>query len=265
MYEIDMQLVASIMNALSPHFSDYVIYGTNSSDIIIAARPIGTIEQPNSRFLSMTDFVRELRRINILGLPDINVRLIGSKATLAPFFNSYAITANSDYAPVVDLYTVKSRFFHSKASDLIFNIGFERLPINQMIGKQHPDLSSGNVTYSSYPKSQNIHVAEMFYHYFIQGTWKWDHPDDPLAEGIFSNAKHAKQILTNDCSENILKQEWWTVMLNTTARILPYLSTEQAKRLMQLIESPSCSIYFSDQQRKYILLIKAVKKRDPHS
>ena len=41
LYEIDMPLVASIMNALSPNFSDYVIYGTNSADIIIVARPTG--------------------------------------------------------------------------------------------------------------------------------------------------------------------------------------------------------------------------------
>jgi len=263
LYEIDMPLVASIMNAISPHFSDYVIYGTNAADIIIAARPAGTIGQPNPQFMSMTDIARELRKINILGLPDINVRLIGNKATLAPFFKSYAITTNSDYAPVVDLYAVKSRFFRSRAGDLISNLAIERLPIDQMIGKQHTDLSSRNVTFSSYPKTQNIHLAEMIYHFFMQGTWKWSHPDNPPTDGILRSAIHAKQILTNECSEKMLKQDWWTAMLNTTASIIPYLSMEQTKGLMQLVESPACSKYFSDSQRNFISLIKAVRKREP--
>ena len=63
----------------------------------------------------MQDLLKELRRIEVLGLEDINVRLIGNKVTLFPFFKSYPITTNSDYAPVVDLYAVRSRFFRLKS------------------------------------------------------------------------------------------------------------------------------------------------------
>jgi spermidine synthase len=102
LYDIDMPLVASIMKALSPYFSDYIIYGTNSTDILIAACPVGNIQEPSTSFLTMKDLMTELRKIDIMGLPDINVRLIGNKATLSSFFESYSISANSDYAPIVD-------------------------------------------------------------------------------------------------------------------------------------------------------------------
>ncbi len=64
-----------------------------------------------------------------MGLPDINVRVLGNKATLSPLFESYSMSANSDYAPVVDLYAVKSRFFDLTASPQFHSIEFDRLPI----------------------------------------------------------------------------------------------------------------------------------------
>ena len=263
LYEIDMPLVASIVNALSPYFSDYVIYGTNNADMIIIARPAGTLGPPGPSFLSMKNLVSELRHINILGLPDIQVRLIGSKATLSPFFKSYEITANSDYAPVVDLYAVRSRFFRSQSIDLISSLELGRLPINQMLGKQYSDLNSDNVTYALYPISQRVHVADMLYHYFMQGTWKWGHPNNQLIDEKLRNAIFVKQILTKECSETMLAQDWWNAMLNTTASLVPYLSNEQVKGLMQLVETPSCAKHFSNAQRDFILLIKAVWKKDP--
>lgn len=262
LYEIDMPLVASIMKALSPYFSDYIIYGANTADIIVVARPTGTIGPPDPLFTSMKSLASELKRINILGTPDINVRLIGSKSTLSPFINSYDITVNSDYAPVVDLYAVKSRFFRLRATEFTSSLELGRLPINQMLGRQYPDLSSANVTLSSYPKTQNIHLAELVYHYFIQNTWNWGHPDNPISDGFLRSAIHAKQILTKKCSEKMLEKDWWKTMLNTTATIAPYLSMEQVNKLIQFVEAPSCARHFSNPQRSYISLVKAVRKRD---
>ena len=263
LYEIDTPLIASIMNALAPNFSDYVIYGANSADILIVASPMGTVGKPDAAFLSMQDLLKELRRIEVLSLEDINIRLIGNKEILSPFFKSYPITTNSDYAPVVDLYAVRSRFFRLKTTELIFSPESDRLPILQMLGKQSPYPDPKKVTYSLFPKSQKLHSANMLYSYLLHGTWIWNHPENPLAEETVRTAILAKQILTKECSEKLLHQDWWKVMLNTTVSLVPYLSSEQFSELMHLIEAPSCKGHFSDQQRDFISLIKAVERQDP--
>ncbi len=57
LYDIDMPLVASIMKALTPYFSDYIIYSTNSYDMLIVACPVGNIQEPHTSFLTMKDLM----------------------------------------------------------------------------------------------------------------------------------------------------------------------------------------------------------------
>jgi spermidine synthase len=262
LYDIDMPLVASIMKALSPYFSDYVIYATNSVDILIAACPVGNIEGPTNSFLVMNDFMNELRKVDIMGLPDVNVRLIGNKAMLAPLFESYGIAANSDYAPVVDLYAVKSRFFGSMAYDQFHSIQFDRLPIVEMLGKYHVNLDLANVTYSVYPKSLRIHFADMLYLYLLKDQLQWNHPEAPLHDTSRMTIIHAKQVLLGECSEDILKSEWWQAMLHIIADFVPCWSSEQLTRLLHSIETSPCAKHFSVSQRDFIDLIKAVGEKD---
>jgi hypothetical protein len=263
LYDIDMPLVASIMKALSPYFSDYIVYATNFTDILIAACPVGNIQEPTDSFLAMKDLMNELHRVDIMGLPDINVRVIGSKATLSPLFESYGITANSDYAPIVDLYAVKSRFFGSMAYGPFHSIQFDRLPIIEMLGKHHVILSPANVTYSTYPKALRIHFANMLYQYLLKDQMQWDHPEAPLRDESRMTIIHAKQVLTKQCSEGALNSEWWKAMLHIIADFVPCWSPEQLSTLLHYIETSSCAKHFSASQRDFIALIKAVAKKDP--
>jgi predicted membrane-bound spermidine synthase len=262
LYDIDMPLVASIMKALSPYFSDYIIYATNSTDILIAACPVGNIQEPTTSFLTMKNLMNELHKVDIMGLPDINVRVIGNKATLSPLFESYSIAANSDYAPIVDLYAVKSRFFGSMAHDPFHNIQFDRLPIVEMLGKHHANLSAANVKYSTYPKALRIHFANMLYQYLLKDQLQWDHPEAPLRDESRMTIIHSKQVLVRECSEDILKSEWWKAMLHIIADFVPCWSPEQLSGLLHNIETSSCAKHFSASQRDFITLIKAVGEKD---
>ncbi|HSA78045.1 MAG TPA: hypothetical protein VLG72_04210, partial [Nitrospirota bacterium] len=260
--DMDMQLVASIMKALSLYFSDYIIYASNSTDMLIAACPVGNIQGPYPSFLTMKDLMTELRKIDIMGLPDINVRLIGNKATLSSFFESYSISANSDYAPIVDLYAVKSRFFVSMAHDPFHNIQFDRLPLVDMLGKRHASLSPANVTYSTYPKALRIHFANMLYQYFVKDQLQWNHPEAPLRDESRVTIINAKRVLTKECAEDILQSEWWKAMLHIIADFVPCWSPEQLSVLLQNIETSSCAKHFSVSQRDFIALITAVGKKE---
>jgi len=263
LYDIDMPLVASIMKALGPYFSDYIIYATNPYDMLIVACPVGDIQEPKISFLTIESLMHELNKVDIMGLPDINVRVLGNKSMLSPLFESYGTTANSDYAPIVDLNAVKSRFFDRTASPQFHSIEFGRLPIMQMLGKQRSDSSLSPVAYSTFPKSIRIHFADMIFQYFMNDQMKWSHPYAPLRDQSRQTVMNAKQVLTRKCSEDSLRQEWWMAMLHVVADLVPCWSPEQLSRILKSIETSSCSKYLSDSQRDFIALIKAVGKEDP--
>jgi len=264
LYEIDRPLLASIMNALSPYFSDYAIYATYSGDVIIVACPAGTVPDPNPAFLSMPDLMSELRRVDINGLTDISVRMLGNKAFFEPLFSRYPITTNSDYAPIVDLYAVRSRFFEKDESGQLYNNEMLRLPMGQMLGRKPDRLPPMEVTYAAnYPRSLKIHLWSMVYEYLMNGHWKWDHPDKALAEKMLPDAIIAKEVLTRSCGEQYLQQEWWKAMYNTTASIAAYATHDQLTTLLERIETPSCLKSYSAPQKDFISLIRAVGARDP--
>jgi spermidine synthase len=263
LYEIDSSLLASIMKALSQNFSDYAIYATCENDIVIVASASGTIPDPDPSYLSMRDLTMELRRVDITGLQDISVRMLGNKALFAPFFESYAITTNSDYAPVVDLYAVRSRYYNRESVSIFHNPGLERLPIVEMLGSQRTNSTEAQVTFSSNLKSQNFHLSAMMYKYLMLEQWEWNHPYIPMLDEMLQNGIIARQLLTRECSDDLLNHVWWNVMLNTIVGIEPYVSQEQFTRLLHTIETGSCSRRLSSAQRDFIALINAVGKKDP--
>jgi predicted membrane-bound spermidine synthase len=263
LYEIDLSLVASIMKSLSDNFSDYLVYATNWGDMLILASPLGAVGEPSPSVLAREGINAEMRRIDVAGISDINIRLIGNKRLLAPFFESYPITPNSDYAPVVDLYAVQSRFFEASASDLILNQTLQRLPFIQFLGKLQRNQDFHQVSYAPFPKSQNVHLAQSLYRYFVEGQLQWDHPDTPLSEQSVQNAIIAKHVVTMECSNAVLRQQWWKAMLNTISNIIPYLSPEQLAAFFRKIEGLPCQNNLIKPQKDFISLLKAVGQQDP--
>jgi predicted membrane-bound spermidine synthase len=261
LYDIDLPLVASIMNALAPYFSDYVVYAASAVDMLIVACPEGTIRKPDSSFLSVDGLAAEMRRIGVNGISDIDIRFIGNKRMLAPVFAGFSSVSNSDYEPIVDLYAVRSRFLHVNAFDQLIGARLQRLPIIPMLGGQPAGLDSRNVTFAPFPKSQLIYRADAIYQYFMQGQWRWVH-DRPLSDELIRSTVHAKQVLIQECSKSAATHEWWRTMLHAVAYIIPSLSQQQSSSLVQVLLSPTCSKHYTEHQRNFLHLLDAVGKRD---
>lgn len=263
LYEIDIPLVVSILNALEPSFSDYVIYAPNLFDIIIVASPSGIVPKPRPSFMMMKDLSAELKDVGISSLQDIDIRTLGNKRALAPFFDSFAIISNSDYFPIVDLYAVRSRFFETDAFALFYNSDFKQLPAIQMLGKEPLMHDFDDITFSDNPKTMALYTANAAFHYLMTGQWKWGHPENPISSEIIRDAELARRVLMGPCSSNMLEKEWWDAQLRTIAFLVPYLSPEQLEQLFQRINTPSCVRHYSSSQRDFVSLLKAVGKQDP--
>ena len=70
--------------------------------------------------------------MHVLTAGDLDARYLGSRATLEPLFASYAMPANSDYAPVLDLNAARHRFMERSASDVVALLNAE-LPLLELI------------------------------------------------------------------------------------------------------------------------------------
>src|SRR5262245_11139321 len=118
MYEIDASLVASVLRALGENFPDYAVYASTGSDLLIVAGEPRTLERALADVTAMPGVGREMRRVHVNSIRDVEVRRIGGKRSLGPMFASYAVPPNSDYYPYLDLHAAKYRFLHQTADEL---------------------------------------------------------------------------------------------------------------------------------------------------
>lgn len=118
LYEIDMPLLATVFNALSLEFKDYKVFVANESDIIIIAgdKEIGDV---NKSIFDKPKIVRELKKISINNIDDLNFRYLAKKSDLQHFIQSYSSEINSDYYPILEYGAVKSRFLGQNSKELV--------------------------------------------------------------------------------------------------------------------------------------------------
>jgi len=115
LYELDIDLVMSVLKALSPSFSDYVIYATGTSDIVILAKNGTAIEGPDPALFGNPKLAAALNRIQINTIADLLLRKIGDRKDQGAFIEQYPIAANSDYYPILDQNAVRTRFLRDEA------------------------------------------------------------------------------------------------------------------------------------------------------
>src|SRR5258708_24132516 len=110
MYEIDASLVASVLRALGENFPDYAIYAATGSDLLIIAGDTQTLARPLADIATMPGVARELRRVHVNSIWDIEVRRLARKNSLPPIFLTPGVPATSDFYPYLDLHAAKYRF-----------------------------------------------------------------------------------------------------------------------------------------------------------
>src|SRR5262249_32835097 len=88
MYEIDSSLIASVLRALGENFPDYAVFAATGSDLLIVAGEAKTLERPLADITAMPGVARELRRVQVNAIEDLQARRIGGKRSLAPMFAS---------------------------------------------------------------------------------------------------------------------------------------------------------------------------------
>jgi predicted membrane-bound spermidine synthase len=132
LYEIDMHLVASVLQALGENFPDYAIYAATDSDLLIVAADPETLARPLHDVFQIPGLADELRKVHVQRIGDLDVRRLGGRSSLHPLFLSYGTPANSDFRPYLDLNAAKYRFLQRGAGELT-RVGADGVPIIAML------------------------------------------------------------------------------------------------------------------------------------
>lgn len=259
LYEIDLNLVASVLKAVSASFTDFVVYSANSTNLLIIARNGGAVTEPDSGLFRMPEIADALKRINVESVQDIEVRKIGYKRSLDKLLATFPIHANSDYYPVLDQNAARARFIKAEALDLE-SLSHEALPALEMLSGRALPKEDTRITPSPFfSKTETVHTATGLRDYFLHGSFGPNHADIP--EDIRRNAVQLRRIFHEPGSvpEEGSRME---SLFGTAVRMTSYLKPHELDAVWRSLESGGGARLLSPQERAWVSFFKAVGRRD---
>lgn len=258
LYEMDMNLVVSVLKAVSANFSDFVVYAPNDAEVIIIAGNGSNLAGVNSQLLTMPEISAALRRINIESVQDIEIRRIGDKKIFAGLLETFPVRANSDYYPILDQNAARVRFLKIYALELQ-RFTHDPLPALEMLTGAGPSWKTTNITPSPfYHKSKAAFEAMALRDYFLHGEFGATYRDIPV------EIRRQVQLLRQVFHQPGYAADPATRMgtLAEIAQVIPYLRPGELEAVWETLETGGGAAALTTEERALISLLKAVGKRD---
>jgi hypothetical protein len=258
MYEIDASLVASVLRALGENFPDYAIYASTGSDLLIVAGDSKTLERPLADVTAMPGVARELRRVHVHTIRDIEVRRIGGKPSLGPLFLSYGVPANSDYYPYLDLHAAKDRFLQQSADELTGLLAYSVPVVALLEGRTKNESEDSNVDGDAYLEALELtRRARYARDYLLLQTA----PEPAAIPRQFQKDLELTRARLIQCREPERSDIWFHSLYQLARTLNPMLSPKEAEMVWDRIDRGACGSRLTPEERQWIDLMKAVGSR----
>ena len=259
LYEIDASMLASVMGALGAEFPQYAIYAPSDHDVLIMASDAPIPSAPQAAVFEQPGLAKELWTVGMLSIGDLDARYLGSRATLEPLFTSYAMPANSDYYPILDLNAAEQRFMDRSASSVVGLLN-EGVPILELLepgrsARPVNPLYQGAETFERIDNVRRAHYALGF----LLG------PKIPAPEHIdpaFQKDLELVQLRLLGCQVPRTLDVWLHALLRVARAVNPFVDPEQAAALWSRIRLQPCFESLYPFQQQWIALFDAVGARD---
>ncbi len=258
-YEIDIELIASVVKALSRHFPNYVLYAANSDDLLLIASPGDAPLNPSARLFAIQEMAEELARNGIQGMTDLNLHKIGDSRVLQPLFDSYDVAANSDYFPILDTRAAMSRFMKRGGSDLLrlIDVG---IPATRYLGAAEPENNSSQYTPTTFlPVSDTAFAATLLRDYVLYGRV------DPQFGRLANDAKFYAQNVRDGmiaCTSEIDPSSWLVSVVGFARLTLPFLSWSELEQIWTAALNAPCNASLQSTKKAWITLMLSLARRD---
>jgi hypothetical protein len=113
LYEMDDDLVLSVLAAIDEVFADYEVFATGSGDILVVAAR-GKLPAADWSVIDFPGIREDLRRVIALAPEGLERTRLANRAVLRPLIAMNA-TVNSDFHPILDLGAERARFMRGSA------------------------------------------------------------------------------------------------------------------------------------------------------
>ena len=258
MYEIDASLVASVLRALGENFPDYAIYAATGSDLLIIAGESQTLERPLADITAMPGVARELRRVHVNSIWDLEVRRLGGKRSLAPMFLTYGVPANSDFYPYLDLHAAKYRFLHESAEELTGLLTYSVPIVALLEGREKSEPPESKVDGDEYLEALELTRRARYARDFLL----LQTPPKPVAiPRQFQKDLELTRVRLIECRDPERSDIWFHSLYQLARTLNPMLSPNEAKTVWERIDRGVCSSRLTPGERQWIDLMKAVGNR----
>jgi spermidine synthase len=258
MYEITPELVASVLRAIGEEFEDYAIYAANDGDLLIVAGSSNTFAKPLYDVFQSPALTAELRRVHVRTIGDIELRRIGGKKIMAPFFATYGVPANSDFHPYLDLHAARHRFMQSSARDLT-QFGQDGVPVIAILEGVRPERRPISYAGDDYLKAIELARRGAHAHEFLAGAGY------PEPRGIPAQLQKDLELLRLrglDCLDSERSDIWRQSAYQVARLVNSSLTSTAATAIWQRIEQSPCMKRLEHEDRDWFSLYSAIGRRD---
>jgi spermidine synthase len=261
LYEFNDDLAVSILKGLSENFSDYVIFTTDGSNILLIAKNTGKLPEPDWSVVFEGDMARDLAKLDVKSERDMIVRKIVQRDALVPFLNRSQVPTNSDYFPYVDLNAGRARYKKSQ-SNFFGSLMSPPLPVVEMLAGGR--LDQDGIT--SVPFLTRVQAYE-------NALWIYRNLVEKEALDELGNAGsdmphmmlYSSTVLRDaiqSCSLDRTPQRFRFSMFDIMSITLPFLDAEQGVALVDAFADTDCAVARDVETILWFDLFRAVASRD---
>lgn len=259
LYEIDVPLIASVLQAIGGEFEDYAIFATTDSDLLIVAGDAATIGAPLADVFAEPGLAAELRRVHVRTIGDIELRRIGSRRALHPLFLSYGVPANSDFAPYLDLNAARHRFLQSSAGELT-RLGLSGVPVAAMLEYRHPPARrppsfDGD---DFLERIETARRADYARRYYLEAA-----PPEPRGIPVeLEKNLELTRMRGIDCIDRHARDVWMRSLFQVQKIVNSAADPADAAAIWARFEQAPCAARLEPREREWLALYAAAARRD---
>jgi len=254
-YEMDQDLLFTVLKALSEHFEDFRIYATSDVDIVIIARVHGQVEETQDRIFMEDGMRKELARVGINHIEDIHARYLANTRLLLPLFNKLAVNSNSDFYPFLDLYASRARYLQNNVT-FLREFKESPVPVTRVIMRQDDPKSTDITPMSNFYYSTAVWRAQRIYRQVVKNEM----PQPGLSSPLYVSVEYLRNLAKN-CAVSGQRELWLQQLLTLGGATLPYLGSAELQELFNVIR-PECPGGMPTSQQRWLDLISALIQKD---
>jgi spermidine synthase len=247
-YEFNIELLISVLKAISSEFPFYSLYFADDGNLILLASNDQQIDMPGDAIFSFTDMKQQLSSIHINNLEDIRFRFLGDQSLYQPFIEYFNIPPNSDYYPYLDLNATKARFMKQDITDIL-DVRFSNVPILDIF-YENSGYRSDTLSTTQYFPSEDAIKASKIFEYFSKNIFD---KDTIIA---IASINYLQSAATN-CNQQYNEEVWADSMYYLISKTILYLTPAQLTGIVDSI-TPICSSPVAESYLAWIGFFRAL-------